>query len=90
MIQSGQSAKVIFGLSSKMKELVLSFHGLGEPPQGVGSEEIAYWISTSSFARLLDCAPDFQQAGPRITITFDDGNSSDALLAFPELLSADL
>jgi peptidoglycan/xylan/chitin deacetylase (PgdA/CDA1 family) len=83
-------SKLSLDYQAKMKELVLSFHGLGEPPQGVGSEEIPYWISTSSFARLLDCAPDFQEAGPRITITFDDGNSSDALLAFPELFKRGL
>jgi peptidoglycan/xylan/chitin deacetylase (PgdA/CDA1 family) len=85
MVRSEEPEEIGFGLSSKMKELVLNFHGLGEPPDGIGSEEIPYWISASSFARLLDCAPELQGTGPGITITFDDGNSSDAVLALPEL-----
>jgi peptidoglycan/xylan/chitin deacetylase (PgdA/CDA1 family) len=69
-----------------MRELILNFHGLGEPHHGVAPEEVPYWISTASFTRLLDETVALRKSGgPEITITFDDGNSSDALLAFPEL-----
>ena len=69
-----------------MRELTLNFHGLGEPHYGVGPEELPYWISVGSFARLLDQTVELQRnGGPKTTITFDDGNSSDAHLAFPEL-----
>jgi peptidoglycan/xylan/chitin deacetylase (PgdA/CDA1 family) len=69
-----------------MRELIVNFHGLGEPHHGVGPEELPYWISVGSFTRLLDQTVELQRnEGPKITITFDDGNSSDALLALPEL-----
>jgi peptidoglycan/xylan/chitin deacetylase (PgdA/CDA1 family) len=69
-----------------MRELILNFHGLGEPHHDVGPEEIPYWISTASFTRLLDETLELRKdGGPGITITFDDGNTSDMHLAFPEL-----
>jgi peptidoglycan/xylan/chitin deacetylase (PgdA/CDA1 family) len=69
-----------------MRELVLSFHGLGEPHSLVDAREMRLWLSTASFARLLDQVLEFPvNAEPRILITFDDGNVSDALLALPEL-----
>jgi peptidoglycan/xylan/chitin deacetylase (PgdA/CDA1 family) len=64
----------------------LAFHGIGEPHYGVGPEELPYWISVASFTRLLDQTVELRRnGGPKITMTFDDGNSSDAHLAFPEL-----
>jgi peptidoglycan/xylan/chitin deacetylase (PgdA/CDA1 family) len=69
-----------------MRELILNFHGLGEPHHDVGPEELPYWISAASFTRLLDQTVELRNnCGPKIAITFDDGNSSDAFLAFPEL-----
>jgi peptidoglycan/xylan/chitin deacetylase (PgdA/CDA1 family) len=68
------------------KELVLLFHGIGEPHHLVGPEELPYWLSAASFSRLLDQVSGFSTSTePRIAITFDDGNASDAYLAFPEL-----
>jgi peptidoglycan/xylan/chitin deacetylase (PgdA/CDA1 family) len=69
-----------------MKELVLLFHGLGEPHHLVGPEELPYWLSAASFDHMLDQVLESSNGiGPGITITFDDGNASDAYLAFPAL-----
>ena len=69
-----------------MKELILLFHGVGEPAQRVGPEEAPYWLSVPSFTCLLDqileCSTN---TNIRISLTFDDGNASDAYLALPEL-----
>lgn len=74
-----------------MRELILNFHGLGEPPASVNEQEKLYWWGTSSFARLLDLISDRPiSANPRISITFDDGNESDAFLALPELAKRQL
>jgi peptidoglycan/xylan/chitin deacetylase (PgdA/CDA1 family) len=73
------------------RELILNFHGLGPPPAEVEAAERAFWWSTASFARLLDQIVDRPaDADPRVSITFDDGNESDALLALPELVSRGL
>jgi peptidoglycan/xylan/chitin deacetylase (PgdA/CDA1 family) len=69
-----------------MKELILLFHGLGEPHNWVVPEELPYWLSVPSFTSLLDQVLECStNANFRISITFDDGNASDAYLAFPEL-----
>jgi peptidoglycan/xylan/chitin deacetylase (PgdA/CDA1 family) len=74
-----------------LRELILNFHGLGEAPASVNEQEKLYWWSTSSFARLLDLILDHSiRANPQISITFDDGNESDALLALPELAKRQL
>jgi peptidoglycan/xylan/chitin deacetylase (PgdA/CDA1 family) len=69
-----------------MKELILLFHGLGEPHHLVDQKELPYWLSLASFTRLLDQVSECStNANLRMTITFDDGNDTDAYLAFPEL-----
>jgi peptidoglycan/xylan/chitin deacetylase (PgdA/CDA1 family) len=68
-----------------MKELVLCFHGVGQPHCFVGSEERPYWISVEKFIRILDQVSSFPNAEPRIVLTFDDGNASDFKFALPEL-----
>jgi peptidoglycan/xylan/chitin deacetylase (PgdA/CDA1 family) len=69
-----------------MKELILNFHGLGEPPAHVEAEERRYWWPVGAFTDLLDRVVDYPAvANLRISVTFDDGNASDALLALPEL-----
>src|SRR5262249_21408654 len=74
-----------------MRELILLFHGLGEPHHRVVPEELPYWLSTASFTSLLDKVLEYStNAGLRISITFDDGNASDAYLAFPELVKRGL
>ena len=69
-----------------MKELILNFHGLGSPPAGVDKTEIAYWLDRTTFENVLDRLGD--ETGnqiPPFKITFDDGNISDASIAFPAL-----
>jgi peptidoglycan/xylan/chitin deacetylase (PgdA/CDA1 family) len=59
-----------------------TFHGIGEPPRGVGGAERAVWISAPTFRRVLD-----RVAGePNIRLMFDDGNRSDIEVALPQLL----
>ena len=67
------------------KELILNFHGLGEPPPYTASGEKIYWLRTEAFTRLLDQVLDYSTKEPKISLTFDDGNTSDVLLALPEL-----
>jgi peptidoglycan/xylan/chitin deacetylase (PgdA/CDA1 family) len=69
-----------------LRELILNLHGLGEPHGSIDEQEKLYWWNTSSFACLLDQIMDRPiNVSPQISITFDDGNASDALLALPEL-----
>jgi peptidoglycan/xylan/chitin deacetylase (PgdA/CDA1 family) len=69
-----------------VRELILNFHGLGEPHALVSEQERLYWWSASSFARLLQLISERSiAANPQISITFDDGNESDALVALPQL-----
>jgi peptidoglycan/xylan/chitin deacetylase (PgdA/CDA1 family) len=73
------------------RELIVNFHGLGEPPGFVDSEEKIYWLPIINFTCLLDQILARQPtAEPKVAITFDDGNSSDALLALPELVKRGL
>lgn len=75
-----------FAAHPDMRELILLFHGLGEPHSLVDEEEARYWWDPASFAQLLDQLIERQERLPaKVRITFDDGNASDALLALPEL-----
>jgi peptidoglycan/xylan/chitin deacetylase (PgdA/CDA1 family) len=69
-----------------MKELILTLHGLGEPHSLVSAEERRFWWREASFECLLDQILDRPaEADPQVAITFDDGNSSDVLVALPQL-----
>jgi len=72
------------------RQLILNFHGLGEPPPSVEPEERLYWLSKKSFSRLLNQISDYSEIEPKISLTFDDGNASDVLIALPELISREL
>jgi len=72
-------------------ELILNFHGLGEPPPCTASEEMLYWLRAERFSYLLDQVMDRSpNVEPKISLTFDDGNASDVLLALPELANRGL
>jgi len=74
------------GEDSLVRELILNLHGLGEPHPLVDAQERRYWWSPISFARLLDQILDRPaDVSPKISITLDDGNASDAVVALPEL-----
>jgi peptidoglycan/xylan/chitin deacetylase (PgdA/CDA1 family) len=62
------------------RELILNFHGLGEPPDAVADAERDVWIPLEWFQEILDVAPQHE-----VSITFDDGNRSDLELALPAL-----
>ena len=74
-----------------MRELILNFHGLGEPPSGTDSSEVKYWLDETTFHTVLDdvCAM-IGDINSEILFTFDDGNISDAQVALPALFSRGL
>jgi peptidoglycan/xylan/chitin deacetylase (PgdA/CDA1 family) len=55
-----------------MRELILNFHGLGEPPSHVSDAERPVWVPTEWLDAILDAVP---RSGVRVT--FDDGNKTD-------------
>ncbi|MDE2135623.1 MAG: polysaccharide deacetylase family protein [Alphaproteobacteria bacterium] len=68
-------------------EICLMLHGLGPPPPHVAADEAAYWLTTETFARVLDLV---RQTHNHVRITFDDGNVTDARIALPALREAGL
>jgi peptidoglycan/xylan/chitin deacetylase (PgdA/CDA1 family) len=74
-----------------MKLVILNFHGVGDPPPGTDPAERIYWWDQTAFNSLLDHVCTAMHANDlRITITFDDGNISDARIALPALASRGL
>jgi peptidoglycan/xylan/chitin deacetylase (PgdA/CDA1 family) len=61
-------------------ELILTFHGLGEPPAHVSASERRVWTPVKWLHAVLDALP---AAGVRVT--FDDANVSDVEQALPAL-----
>ena len=73
------------------REFILNFHGIGKPHAAVGAREASIWVSRATFVALLDEVVALRShVAPKIRITFDDGNMSDATIAMPELLKRDL
>ncbi len=62
------------------QELILTFHGLGEPPSSVGDGEGRVWVPVDWFEEILDAVPDHG-----VKVAFDDGNASDLEHALPAL-----
>lgn len=59
----------------------LCFHGIGEPRRELEAGEKPYWIAEETFIDILDLV-----AGrPEVSLSFDDGNSSDIRLGLPAL-----
>jgi|GEM_PF-316285 len=69
------------------QELILNFHGVGSPPPSTPDSELKYWIDIAPFRRTLDAISACQRVMDDVnfTVTFDDGNASDAEVAAPEL-----
>lgn len=59
----------------------LCFHGVGVPQRELEPGEEDYWISRDLFLRILDVV---RERG-RVSLSFDDGNASDAEIAAPAL-----
>jgi peptidoglycan/xylan/chitin deacetylase (PgdA/CDA1 family) len=66
------------------KRRIITFHGVGELAQAREPGEADYWLGVDRFCQVLDriaAHPDREL----LSITFDDGNMSDVLLAAPQL-----
>ncbi len=63
-----------------MSELILTFHGFGEPPAGASSAERRAWLPARWLDPLLDALP-----REHVRLTFDDGNASDLEHVLPAL-----
>jgi peptidoglycan/xylan/chitin deacetylase (PgdA/CDA1 family) len=72
------------------KELILNFHGLGEPHSSIDPAELRYWWDEGPFCAMLDALCSANCTGTSILITFDDGNSSDVRIALPALMQRNL
>ena len=59
----------------------LCFHGIGRPQRALEPGEGRYWISAETFHGVLDAVAGL----PSVSISFDDGNASDAEIALPAL-----
>jgi peptidoglycan/xylan/chitin deacetylase (PgdA/CDA1 family) len=63
------------------RELILTFHGLGErTPKGATEAERKVWVPVEWFEAIVRALP-----GHGVTLAFDDGNASDAELALSVL-----
>lgn len=64
-----------------MGELIVTFHGLGDPPPDVSDSERKVWVPVAWLHAVLDALP------PRgVSLAFDDGNRSDIEHAVPALI----
>lgn len=64
----------------------LCFHGIGRPARELEPGEAAYWVGTGVFHDVLDAVA----GDPRVRLSFDDGNASDAEVALPALVERGL
>ena len=68
---------------------VFNFHGIGNPPPQIPTDERPFWLGEQQFKSVIDNIVRSNLAS-KIEITFDDGNSSDFDIALPRLQSAGL
>ncbi len=59
----------------------LCFHGIGTIDHEREEGESRYWVATDRFLRIMDEV----RESPNVRLSFDDGNRSDAEVAFPAL-----
>jgi peptidoglycan/xylan/chitin deacetylase (PgdA/CDA1 family) len=64
----------------------LCFHGIGTIAREREPGESRYWVAEDNFLSILDVVRD----SPRVRLSFDDGNLSDAIVALPALLDREL
>ncbi len=62
------------------RELILTFHGLGKPPDSVPHSERKVWVPVHWFEAIIDALP-----SSGVGIAFDDGNASDMGYVLPAL-----
>jgi peptidoglycan/xylan/chitin deacetylase (PgdA/CDA1 family) len=65
----------------RRRHVILTFHGIGEPPAHVDVDEARFWVDQDRLEATLDLV------APRrdVLVTFDDGNRSDIEIALPAL-----
>jgi peptidoglycan/xylan/chitin deacetylase (PgdA/CDA1 family) len=63
-----------------MRELIVTFHGLGDPPSAVSDSERKVWIPVDWLQAILDALPP-----DGVRLAFDDSNASDVDHALPAL-----
>lgn len=68
---------------------IINFHGVGKPQRELDPGEQPFWLTRENFCAVLDR---LVELGSRhnFKITFDDGNSSDLVIAVPELVQRGL
>lgn len=64
-------------------QVLLNFHGIGDPHAEIAADERPYWISEGFFDAIVALA-DRRREVP-VGFTFDDGNRSDLDIAAPRL-----
>jgi peptidoglycan/xylan/chitin deacetylase (PgdA/CDA1 family) len=66
------------------KELILTFHGLGEPLDTISASERKVWVPVPWLVAIIDALP---RQG--VGLAFDDGNISDLEQALPALVKGE-
>lgn len=73
------------------QRLLINFHGIGEPWEGVPEAEVNYWCPCPEWPAMADCLAEVcERSDVRVEITFDDGNVSDLDVALPALVERGL
>ncbi len=72
--------------STKMRSLILNFHGVGPVLRSIDHGELGCWLDQDFFEAVLD----FVRDQPHVGITVDDGNESDVSHILPALLKRGL
>jgi peptidoglycan/xylan/chitin deacetylase (PgdA/CDA1 family) len=67
------------------RELILTFHGLGEPPDSIPAGEHDVWIPLEWYEAIVEALP---REG--VALAFDDGNVSDVESALPALTEREM
>ncbi|GAA3706898.1 polysaccharide deacetylase family protein [Microlunatus aurantiacus] len=71
--------------------VIINFHGIGEPSEGVPTAEHQYWCPRNLWLALADCLVETSQDHDvAVEITVDDGNLSDVVDALPALVERGL
>jgi peptidoglycan/xylan/chitin deacetylase (PgdA/CDA1 family) len=64
------------------RTVILNFHGIGTPGRALEPGEARFWIDRDIYCAILDL---IAGEGPKVQVTFDDGNRSDIEIGAPEL-----
>ncbi|MDI7860732.1 polysaccharide deacetylase family protein [Rhizobiaceae bacterium n13] len=76
-------------MAEATKRRILNFHGIGTPRRALEPGEADFWLREERFLLILDKIANHPDRD-RLSITFDDGNTSDLSIAAPALLDRGL